>query len=131
MTIKKNVPGQTNHWELICCTSTSRIQPQAPGVTLDNLKKYYQAGYKAARKYTPDAYEILSSRLGPSDPTELLQFASNLDKLVIDVHYYNLYGDKFKSMTVQKNIDFVNNDRSKDLSTIMVANGPLIFVVNS
>ncbi|XP_078164720.1 putative glucan 1,3-beta-glucosidase A [Carex rostrata] len=103
-------------------------EPLAPGVTLGNLKKYYQAGYNAVRKYTPNAYVIMSNRLGPADATELLQLASNLDKSVIDVHYYNLYTDTFSRMTVQQHIDFVNNNRSRDLNTVMVANGPPVFV---
>lgn len=73
----------------------------------------------------------MSNRLETADSTELLQLASNLDKSVIDVHYYNLYTDTFSSMTVQQHIDFVNNNRSRDLNTVMVANGPLIFVGNS
>ncbi|KAJ1687177.1 hypothetical protein LUZ63_018567 [Rhynchospora breviuscula] len=103
-------------------------EPLAPGVTLDSLKKYYQAGYNAVRKHTADAYVILSNRLGPADPTELLQFSKGLNKAVIDVHYYNLYTDTFRDMTVQQNIDYVNNNRPKELSTVMVADGPLVFV---
>jgi hypothetical protein len=80
------------------------------------------------RKYTSNAYVVLSNRLGPANPTELIQFAKNLDKSVIDVHYYNLYNDAFKSMIVQQNIDYVNNNRAKDLNTVMDTNGPPVFV---
>lgn len=103
-------------------------EPLAPGVTLDNLKNYYQAGYDAVRKYTSSAYVILSNRLGPADPTELLSFAGNLNRAVIDVHYYNLFSDSFSKKDVQQNIDYINNQRASDLKTVTTSNGPLSFV---
>uniref|UniRef100_A0A6V7QWP4 Uncharacterized protein n=1 Tax=Ananas comosus var. bracteatus TaxID=296719 RepID=A0A6V7QWP4_ANACO len=102
-------------------------EPLAPGVTLDSLKKYYQDGYNTVRKYTSDAFVIMSNRLS-ADPTELLQFASGFSRSVIDVHYYNLYSNIFNGMTAQDNIDYVNNQRSADLSTVTESNGPLVFV---
>lgn len=103
-------------------------EPLAPGVTLDNLKKYYQAGYDAVRKYTSSAYVILSNRLGPADPKELLPFGRNLNRVVIDVHYYNLYSSMFNQMNVQQNIDYIYNQRASELSTVTTSNGPLSFV---
>ncbi|XP_059433552.1 probable glucan 1,3-beta-glucosidase A [Corylus avellana] len=103
-------------------------EPVAPGVTLDDLKNYYQAGYDAVRKYTSSAYVILSNRLGEADPKELLSFAGNLNLAVIDVHYYNLFSDMFNNMDVQQNIDYINNQRASDLQTVTTSNGPLTFV---
>ncbi|KAK9271524.1 hypothetical protein L1049_001884 [Liquidambar formosana] len=103
-------------------------EPLAPGVTLDNLKNYYKEGYDAVRKHTSSAYVILSNRLGAADPRELLPFAGSLQCVVIDVHYYNLYSDTFNKMNVQQNIDYINNQRSSDLSTVTTSNGPLSFV---
>ncbi|CAL9080566.1 unnamed protein product [Musa textilis] len=102
-------------------------EPRASGVPLDTLKKYYRVGYDAVRKFTNSAYVIMSNRLSGSN-TELLQFASGLSRSVVDVHYYNLYDKIFNGMTVQQNIDYVNNNRSSDLNTIITANGPLVFV---
>ncbi|OMP04136.1 Glycoside hydrolase, family 5 [Corchorus olitorius] len=102
-------------------------EPVAPGVTFDALTKYYKAAYDAVRKHT-NAYVILSNRLGPIDSKELLAFASGLDRVVIDVHYYNLFSDSFKNMNVQQNIDFVNNQRASDLGALTSANGPLVLV---
>jgi hypothetical protein len=102
-------------------------EPVAPGVNLDDLKNYYQAGYDAVRKYTSSAYVILSNRLG-ADPKELLSFAGNLNQAVIDVHYYNLFSDMFNNMDVQQNIDYINNQRASDLQTVTTSNGPLSFV---
>lgn len=104
-------------------------EPLAPGVTFDALTKYYKAGYDAVRKHT-NAHVILSNRLGPADPKELLSFASSLDRVVIDVHYYNLYSDSYKNMNVQQNIDFIYNQRASDIGTLTSANGPLVFVGN-
>ncbi|XP_078164719.1 putative glucan 1,3-beta-glucosidase A isoform X2 [Carex rostrata] len=102
-------------------------EPLAPKATLDSLKKYYQEGYNVVRKYTSNAYVIMSNRLSASS-TELLQFASGFQKSVLDVHYYNLFTSEFTTMTVQQNIDYVNNNRSADISTVSIANGPLVFV---
>ncbi|GMY11317.1 probable glucan 1,3-beta-glucosidase A [Fagus crenata] len=103
-------------------------EPLAPGVTLDNLKNYYKAGYDAVQKYTPSAYVILSNRLGNADPKELLSFAGNLSHVVIDVHYYNLYSDQFSNMNVQQNIDYIYNQRASALKAVTTSNGPLSFV---
>lgn len=103
-------------------------EPMAPGINLDILKKYYQAGYDAVRKHTQNAYVILSNRLGPADAKELLSFASTLNRVAIDVHYYNLFSDSFNNMNPQQNIDFVYNQRAGDLSAVTNANGPLSFV---
>ncbi|KAG8642885.1 hypothetical protein MANES_12G137500v8 [Manihot esculenta] len=103
-------------------------EPMAPGINLDILKKYYQAGYNAVRKHTQSAYVILSNRLGPADAKELLSFASTLNRVAIDVHYYNLFSDSFNNMNPQQNIDFVYNQRAGDLSAVTNANGPLSFV---
>ncbi|XP_022773868.1 glucan 1,3-beta-glucosidase A-like [Durio zibethinus] len=102
-------------------------EPDARIVTLDALTKYYKDGYDAVRKHT-NAYVILSNRLGPANSKELISFASGLDRVVIDVHYYNLFSDMFSNMNVKQNIDFINNQRSSDLSTLTLANGPLVFV---
>ncbi|XP_062007028.1 probable glucan 1,3-beta-glucosidase A isoform X2 [Rosa rugosa] len=103
-------------------------EPWAPLVTLDTLKKYYKAGYDAVRKYTSSAYVILSNRLGPADRKELLSFAQGLSKVVIDVHYYSLYSDMFNGFSVQKNIDFIYNQRGSDLAAVTTSNGRLTFV---
>ncbi len=77
---------------------------------------------------TPSAYVILSNRLGPADPKELLSFARNLNRVVIDVHYYNLFSNKFNNMDVQQNIDYIYNQRASDLKVVTTSNGPINFV---
>ncbi|GLT68851.1 hypothetical protein SLA2020_410470 [Shorea laevis] len=103
-------------------------EPTAPGVTLENLKSYYQKGYDAVRRHTSSAYVILSNRLGPADQKELLSFASGLSRVVLDVHYYSLFSDSFKNKNVQQNIDYIHNQRASDLTTVTTTNGPLSFV---
>ncbi|PKA59447.1 hypothetical protein AXF42_Ash016470 [Apostasia shenzhenica] len=102
-------------------------EPLAPGVTLDRLKKYYKMGYSAVRKYT-NVHVIMSNRLSISNPMELIQFASGFFGVVIDVHYYNLFSRMFEGMSVQQNINYVENNRSATIGSLMVANGPLIFI---
>ncbi|XP_030468690.2 probable glucan 1,3-beta-glucosidase A [Syzygium oleosum] len=106
-------------------------EPQAPDVKLDDLVNYYRLGYDAVRRHTQDAYVILSNRLGPADPQELIQFTRGLSRVVIDVHYYNLYDPKFKQWNLQQNIGYIYVDREIDLSKVTQPNGPLIFVGES
>lgn len=103
-------------------------EPLAPRASLDNLTKYYRAGYDAVRRHSQTAYVIMSNRLGSNDPLELFPLASGLTKSVIDVHYYNLFSSMFDSFTVQQNIDFVYNNRTAELNNISTSNGPLTFV---
>ncbi|KAH1251074.1 putative glucan 1,3-beta-glucosidase A [Glycine max] len=102
-------------------------EPQ--GVNLESLKSYYQAGYDAVRKHTSSAYVIMSNPLD-RDSKVLLSFAGAFSRVVIDVHYYNLFSDRFSNMNVQQNIDFIKNQRASDLSSLTTSNGPLIFVGN-
>ncbi|CAN1181580.1 Probable glucan 1,3-beta-glucosidase A [Linum perenne] len=104
-------------------------EPLAPGVSLDTVQKYYKAGYDAVRKHSSTAYVVLSNRLGSGgQPRELFTLASGLQGAVIDVHYYNLFSSMFDNFTVQQNVDFVNVNRSAELSYLTTSNGPLIFV---
>ncbi|KAJ6681756.1 CELLULASE CONTAINING PROTEIN EXPRESSED [Salix koriyanagi] len=103
-------------------------EPRAPGASLDSVTRYYKAGYDAVRKHSSTAYVVMSNRLSSDDPRELFPLASGLTGSVIDVHYYNLFSDVFNSMSVQQNIDFINTNRSADLSLVTTSNGPLSFV---
>lgn len=103
-------------------------EPTAPGVKLDTLKNYYKQGYDAVRKYTSNAYVILSNRLGGADPKELLSFAGGLQRVVIDVHFYNVFSDWFSRLNAQQNINYIYNQRASELGAITTSNGPLIFV---
>jgi hypothetical protein len=103
-------------------------EPLAPGVTLDNLKNYYRAGYNCAEVHFRCLNVILSNRLGPADPKELLSFAQTMNRVVIDVHFYNLFSKKFNNVSVQQNIDYITNQRASDLQTVTTSNGPLSFV---
>ncbi|XP_027366047.1 probable glucan 1,3-beta-glucosidase A [Abrus precatorius] len=100
-------------------------EPQ--GVNLESLKSYYQAGYDAVRKHTSSAYVIMSNPLD-RDSKVLLSFAGAFSGVVIDVHYYNLFSDKFSNMNVQQNIDYIKRQRASDLNSLTSSNGPLIFV---
>lgn len=97
------------------------------GINLESLKKYYQAGYDAIRKHTSSAYVIMSNPLD-RDSKVLLSFAEAFNRVVIDVHYYSLFSDKFSNMNVQQNIDYIKIQRASDLSSLTTSNGPLIFV---
>ncbi|KAK2439832.1 putative glucan 1,3-beta-glucosidase A [Trifolium repens] len=94
-------------------------EPQ--GVNLDSLKKYYKAGYDAVRKYSPNAYVIMSNPLD-GNSKDLLSFVSGFNNVVLDVHYYNLFWDGFNNMNAQQHIDFIRNDRSSDLRGVSSTN---------
>ncbi|KAL3721693.1 hypothetical protein ACJRO7_034089 [Eucalyptus globulus] len=102
-------------------------EPQAPGVTYKDLTKYYQLGYEAVRSHTSNAYVIMSNRLA-ADSQELLQFVRGLSRVVIDLHYYNLFDPMFQQWSLQQNIDYIYNERASDLSNVTPANGSLSFV---
>ncbi|KAL3504709.1 hypothetical protein ACH5RR_034550 [Cinchona calisaya] len=103
-------------------------EPLAPGVSLDSLTKYYKAGYDTVRKYSSTAYVVLSNRLGPSNQTELFPLASGLTNVVIDVHYYNLFSRIFSNWTIQRHMNYIQNNRTDQLTLITTTNGPLTFV---
>ncbi|XP_057786082.1 probable glucan 1,3-beta-glucosidase A [Salvia miltiorrhiza] len=103
-------------------------EPLAPGVSLDSLSKYYRGGVEAVRRHSAAAYVVLSNRLGPHDPRELLGLAKGFSKVAIDVHHYNLFSSIFDNLSVQQNIDYVDNNRTEQLSQITTPNGPLVFV---
>ncbi|XP_028755065.1 probable glucan 1,3-beta-glucosidase A [Neltuma alba] len=97
------------------------------GPNLDSLRKYYQQAYDAVRKYSETAYVILANPMD-HDSKALLSFAGRFNRVVIDVHYYNLFSDQFNNMNVQQHIDFIYNQRASDLSSIRTIDGPLNFV---
>jgi len=103
-------------------------EPRAPGVSLDSLKKYYEQAYNTVRKYSITAYVIMSTRLNVDSTTELVEFASRFDRVVLDVHFYNLFNNMFDSFTVQQNIDYVNNTIANGLKAMTRPDGPLTFV---
>ncbi|GJW68266.1 probable glucan 1,3-beta-glucosidase A [Tanacetum coccineum] len=102
-------------------------EPHASGVPVSVLNKYYDAGYKAVRKHAPNAFVILATRLS-GDAKEFFPLAKGMQKVVIDVHYYNLFSDIFNDMTVEQNINFIQTNRSNELQDITTSDGPLTFV---
>ncbi|KAH6786709.1 hypothetical protein C2S52_006261 [Perilla frutescens var. hirtella] len=103
-------------------------EPFAPIVSVQNLTKFYKASYEVVRKHLSTAYFILANRLGPQEPRELFDLAKTMTKAVIEVHYYSLFNEIYTNLTVQQNIDYIYNNRTKDLDYLTVPNGPLIFV---
>ena len=99
------------------------------GVNLESLKKYYKEAYDAVRKHNSSAYVIMSNPLD-ADSKVLLSFVQDFDRVVIDVHYYNLFWNGFDSMTVQENIDFIRNERVSNLGGVSSTNA-LSFVGKS
>lgn len=80
------------------------------------------------RKHSSTAYVVFSNRLGTSDPKEFFNVANDLTRSVIDVHYYSLFEDFFKTLNAQQNIDFIYSGRQSDLNSVTASNGPLVFV---
>ncbi|EXC06703.1 putative glucan 1,3-beta-glucosidase A [Morus notabilis] len=103
-------------------------EPRAPYVTLEEVSKYYKAGYEAVRKHSSTAYVLISNRLGEIDARELFSVATGLTRAVVDVHYYNLFSDSFNNLTVQENINFIHTNRTHQLNYVTTSNGPLTFV---
>lgn len=95
---------------------------------MQNVTKYYKAGYDAVRKHSSTAYVVMSNRLGPADAKELFPLAKGLIKPVIDIHPYNLFWYVFNNMTVEENIDFIKINRSIQIQNITTTDGPLILI---
>ncbi|KAE8693258.1 hypothetical protein F3Y22_tig00110814pilonHSYRG00159 [Hibiscus syriacus] len=60
--------------------------------------------------------------IGNADPRELYSLAVSMNRVAIDVHYYNLFSDNFRSLTPQQNIDYINTQRASDLGRL-ISNG--------
>ncbi|CAA3002070.1 probable glucan 1,3-beta-glucosidase A [Olea europaea subsp. europaea] len=104
-------------------------EPLASGVSLETVTKFYRAGYDAVRKHSQTAYVVLADRLGSGNVKELFPLASELSKPVVDVHYYNLFSSIFDNLTVEQNIEYVYNNRTRELNDILTANdAPLILI---
>lgn len=106
-------------------------EPRSPDATLKSLNKYYKAAYQVVRRHSSTAYVVFSNRLESSEPKEFFPLVNGLERSVIDVHYYSFFGDIFKNMIVQQNIDFIYTNRSSELNFVTTSNGPLIFVGKS
>ncbi|CAA0840788.1 Unknown protein [Striga hermonthica] len=102
-------------------------EPLAPGVSLTNLTNFYKAGYNAVRKHSRTAYVIMCNRLGVNEPRELFSVARRMNRSVIDVHFYNIWGN-FSQFTVEQNIEYIYKNRTAELKQLRTSNGPLIFV---
>ncbi|MCO5556161.1 hypothetical protein L7F22_009705 [Adiantum nelumboides] len=103
-------------------------EPMAGAVDIDILKSYYKRGYDLVRKYSASTYVILCQLLG-ADPSDLLDMGSQFSNAIVDLHYYNVFGDTFADMNVQENIDYIYNQRSQELEKLNNAsNGLLMFV---
>ncbi|KAL2468066.1 putative glucan 1 [Forsythia ovata] len=103
-------------------------EPLASRVSLETVTKFYRAGYDAVRKHSQTAYVVLSDRLGSGNVKELFPIASGFSRSVIDVHYYNLFSSIFDNLTVEQNIEYVYNNRTRELNDILTSNGPLILI---
>ncbi|KAF7139432.1 hypothetical protein RHSIM_Rhsim07G0200700 [Rhododendron simsii] len=105
-------------------------EPLFPDVSLEKLTNYYRAGYYAVRNHSSTAYVLLSNRLGwnPADPRELLPISTELKGSVIDVHYYHMFMEIFKSMNFKQNVDYLYTNVSTELNQLSTPNGPLVFV---
>ncbi|KAL6579318.1 hypothetical protein OROMI_009534 [Orobanche minor] len=102
--------------------------PFARGVSLRAISKFYKAGYRVVRKHSQNAYVVLSNRLGPIEPRELLNLTKGMTNSVIGVHYFNLFSPAFSNFTVQQNIDYIYKNRTAQLKELTIPNGPLVFV---
>ncbi|KAJ7956857.1 Glucan 1,3-beta-glucosidase [Quillaja saponaria] len=105
-------------------------EPLAPHINLRTLEKFYKEGYDAVRKYTQNAYVMMSTRINTtSSNSELIPFAASkeFDRVAIDAHYYYIFADMFKNMTVQQTVDFIYNQTATDLGSL-TTNGSFSFV---
>ncbi|XP_072952667.1 probable glucan 1,3-beta-glucosidase A [Typha angustifolia] len=103
-------------------------EPSASAVPLDVLVSYYMRGYQIVRNYSSTAYVIICQRIGNADPMELYQANIGTSKVVVDLHYYNLFDPYFDNMSGVENIQFIFKSRAEQLQALNSANGPLVFI---
>ncbi|KAI3934938.1 hypothetical protein MKW92_013131 [Papaver armeniacum] len=94
------------------------------------LVPYYSEGYKIVRKYSERAYVLVSQRINTGNLYEIYNAneLKNLPKLVVDFHFYNLYDKTFWNKSPSENIQYIKNDRRRDVESLNARNGPLVFV---
>ena len=97
---------------------------------MDTLVSYYQQGYQTVRKYSSTAYVIVCQRIGNADPLELYRVNIGSTKVIVDLHYYNLFDTVFINMNSTQNIDIIYKSREAQLQQLNNASGPLIFIGN-
>ena len=102
-------------------------EPVARFVPLPTLKSYYRLGYNRVRKYS-DAYVVLCQRLG-ADANEFVDLGNEFQNAILDLHYYNVFGSNFADLSVQENIDYINNNRRNEIESLnQNGNGLFTFV---
>lgn len=94
---------------------------------MEVVERYYKWGYSTVRKHTAAAYVLMCQRIG-GDFAELVN-ALPADKVVLDIHFYNLFDTSlFGKTTARWNIDYVYRDRLGLVKKLNTAGNALIFV---
>ncbi|KAI3879228.1 hypothetical protein MKW98_028795 [Papaver atlanticum] len=70
----------------------------------------------------------MSQVIGPGDPADIYKANTGKSKVVLDMHYYNLYDNSFENMSTQENIDFLYRNRKFQMDSLNAADGPLLFI---
>nr|GMC70681.1 probable glucan 1,3-beta-glucosidase A [Ipomoea batatas] len=92
-------------------------------ISPEAVMSYYRAGYDAVRRHSSTAYVVMATRMGALNVTELLPFAAQFERAVLDVHLYN-----FDHLTVHDTINDVYTHCREVVSAVTTSNGPLSFV---
>jgi hypothetical protein len=105
-------------------------EPQSSDVPLDILKDYYRRGYEIVRKYSASTYVVLCQRLGTgTSADEFVDLGTGFTNAILDLHYYNVFGSDFQNLSVQGNIDYVRQQRRKEIESLnQNGNGLLTFI---
>ncbi|KAG0492899.1 hypothetical protein HPP92_006297 [Vanilla planifolia] len=123
-------PGSQNGWE----HSGTRDGLLSWGQTDDTIDQTVAVINFIASRYASRsglyAIELINEPLAPGVTLDSLEryYKAGYNAIIIDVHYYNLFSSIFEGMTVQQNINYVYDNRASTLGSLMVSNGPLIFI---
>ena len=99
----------------------------ASDVPIDILKSYYRRGYAIVRNYS-DTYVVLCQLLG-AGASDFVDLGTEFQNAILDLHYYNVFGSNFADLSVQENIDYINNNRRNEIESLnQNGNGLLTFV---
>ena len=102
-------------------------EPIASFVPLDILKSYYRRGYDRVRNHS-DTYVVLCQLLG-AGASDFVDLGREFQNAILDLHYYNVFGSNFADLSVQENIDYINNNRRNEIESLnQNGNGLFTFV---
>ncbi|KAI4967382.1 hypothetical protein ZWY2020_027885 [Hordeum vulgare] len=94
-----------------------------------DTQEILQSRHNAVRNQVKRRCVCDHGRPGSGGDSEMADFARQFRNCVLDVHFYNLYGDMFNAgrMSAEQNIRYVTTHRADHLKSLIRANGTCLY----